>query len=75
MHEESGGKLAVDAECKYLVGAHHVLVKYRAGNRVDERMRNPSPIVTSLDLAEFVGDNFAHCNVIGLWIIFDRDLG
>jgi len=51
-----------------------VLVKDVAGNLVDEGVRNPGSVVSSGDLAVLVCPDLLHSDLVGLGVIFDRDL-
>lgn len=58
-----------------MVGAQHVLVESFHSDFVEEGVSDPGPVVTVLDLSQFVGTDFAHCNLVGLEVILDGDLG
>ena len=58
-----------------LIGAHHVLVKDLTGDLVDQRVCNPSAIMTVGDFSELVFADLIHSDLICFFITFDRNLG
>jgi hypothetical protein len=57
-----------------LVGTQHMFIKYFASNPIDQGVCNPSAIMTSCNLTEFVRSDLLHRHLIGFGVILDRNL-
>lgn len=51
-----------------------MLVKDGTGNRLDKRVGDPCPIVSSSDLSKLVRTNLFHRHLICLGVVLDRNL-
>lgn len=58
-----------------LIGTKHVLIKDLTGNVIDQRMGNPSAIMTVGDFSKLVRADLIHRDLICLLITFNRNLG
>ena len=69
-----GGNLHFRAHDGNLIRSLHVLVEDFFRKRHKARMGHPRPIVTGFDLAQFIGANFIHRQLVGGRVVLNRHL-
>lgn len=57
-----------------LVRTNHVLVEDLHRDLVDERVSDPSPVMSVRDFAILVGTDFGHSDLVGFLVALDGDL-
>ena len=58
-----------------LIGTHHVLIEDLTGNFVNQRVGDPSAIMTVGDFSKLVCADLIHRNLVCFFITLDRNLG